>query len=99
MIRPVIIGDIILVYATGLGQTTPPMITGRIIPDATYKTATTTATIGGVAAEVIYSIASPGFVGLYQTALRVPAGTGTGNRPVILSVGTATSNTAQIAIQ
>ncbi len=92
-------GDILLVYATGLGQTTPPQPTGRITPNPSFNTAAARVTIGGVDAPVIYSIASPGFVGLTQTAIRVPAGLPAGNRPLVLSVGTAASNTVQIAVQ
>ena len=55
-------------------------------------------TIGGTAAPVVYSIASPGFAGLYQTAVTVPAGV-TGIVPLVLSSGTARSNSVNVAIQ
>jgi uncharacterized protein (TIGR03437 family) len=95
------VGDIIVIYSTGLGQTTPAMTTGALaVPPASgfNNTATVTVTIGGVNAPVIYSIGSPGFAGLYQTAVTVPAGV-TGSSAVILTLGTAKSNTVNIAVQ
>ena len=53
---------------------------------------------GGKPATVTYSIASPGFAGLYQVALTVPAGV-TGNSPIVLTQGTVNSNAASISVQ
>jgi uncharacterized protein (TIGR03437 family) len=92
-------GDVILVYATGLGQTTPAITTGGLVPSGTVaNTATVTATIGGMNAPVTYSIASAGFAGLYQVAVTVPAGV-SGNVPVVISQGTTRSNSVNIAVQ
>jgi uncharacterized protein (TIGR03437 family) len=91
--------DVILVYATGLGQTSPAIATGGIVAsDAIDNTTTVTATIGGQAATVVYSIASPGFAGLYQVALKVPAGV-TGSSPIVLTQGTVKSNSVNISVQ
>ena len=49
-----------------------------------------TAFIGGQNAPVVYSIASPGFAGLYQIAVTVPSGV-TGSADVVVKAGTATS--------
>jgi uncharacterized protein (TIGR03437 family) len=94
-------GDIIVIYSTGLGQVTPAAITGVLLkPPATgfNNTGTVTVTIGGTNAAVIYSIASPGFAGLYQTAVTVPSGV-TGSAAVVLSSGTTKSNSVNIAVQ
>ncbi|SPE38894.1 CHRD domain containing protein [Candidatus Sulfopaludibacter sp. SbA3] len=92
-------GDVILVYCTGLGQTTPALSTG-VAPVAGVLAQTTpvAATIGGQAAGVIYSIASPGFAGLYQVAITVPAGL-TGSVPLALQQGGATSNSVNLALR
>src|SRR5262245_42733047 len=85
--NPAKAGDVVLVYATGMGQTTPAITTGGLVPGTTIaNTSTVTATIGGQAAAVAYSIASPGFAGLYQVALTVPSGV-TGRVPVVLTQG------------
>jgi uncharacterized protein (TIGR03437 family) len=97
-------GDVVLAYSTGLGATTGALQSGQITPgpgtnNTFYNTAPAAVTVGGREARVIYSIASPGFAGLYQTAFEVPAGAGTGNVPVVLRVGGVASNTVNIALQ
>ena len=94
-------GDAILIYSTGLGQVTPAALTGVLLqpPAGGFNnTGTVTVTIGGQNAVVIYSIASPFFTGLYQTAVTVPSGV-TGSVAVVLSSGTTKSNSVNIAVQ
>jgi uncharacterized protein (TIGR03437 family) len=95
-------GDTIVIFSTGLGQTTPPALTGTLLvpPSASAfnNTGTVSVTIGGQTAPVVYSIASPGFAGLYQTAVTVPSGV-TGSAKVILSSGGTASNSVNIAVQ
>jgi uncharacterized protein (TIGR03437 family) len=97
--NPARAGDVLLVYATGLGRTTPATRTGALTNgDALAQTAPVTATIAGKAAAVVYSIASPGFAGLYQVAVTVPAGV-TGSAALVISAGAVTSNVVTIAVQ
>jgi uncharacterized protein (TIGR03437 family) len=95
-------GDTIVIFSTGLGQTTPPAITGTLLvppsPTTFNNTAAVTVTIGGQNATVVYSIASPGFAGLYQTAVTVPSGA-SGSAKVVLSAGGTASNSVNIAVQ
>ena len=75
-------GDVLVIYLTGLGQTTPAMTTGALVqpPAGGFNnTGATTVTIGGQNAQVAYSIASPGFAGLYQVAVTVPSGVPAGS--------------------
>jgi uncharacterized protein (TIGR03437 family) len=98
--NPAAAGDILLIYSTGLGQTTQPQQTGKPVPQSPFaETGDVSVTIGGGNAEVIYSIASPGFVGLYQTAVRMPAGVSAGNAGVTLRMGGTSSNTVMIAVR
>jgi uncharacterized protein (TIGR03437 family) len=95
-------GDTIVIYSTGLGQTTPAVETGTLVvpPAGSFNnTGTVTVTIGGQNAAIVYSIASPGFAGLYQTAVTVPSGLTGSSAPLILRSGTTASNTVNIAIQ
>jgi uncharacterized protein (TIGR03437 family) len=98
--NPAAAGDILIVYSTDLGQTTPAQETGKPASLTTLaKTGDATATIGGRTADVIYSLASPGFVGLYQTAVRMPAGVAAGNAGLTLKIGSVSSNTVSIAVR
>jgi len=98
--NPSTAGEILLIYSTGLGQTTPLQQTGMPTPQSpSAKTGDVIVTIGGANAEVIYSLASPGFVGLYQTAVRMPAGVTAGNAGVTLKMGSALSNVVMIAVR
>jgi uncharacterized protein (TIGR03437 family) len=98
--NPAHASDILVFYTTGMGQTTPPLITGQIVPSADYNTALVTVTIGGVNANVIYSIAAPPYVaGLYQMAVTVPSGLAPGNQPVVATSGGLQSNTVAIVVQ
>jgi len=99
--NPAKAGDAVVIYSTGLGQVTPAAFTGVLLaPPANgfNNTTAVTVTIGTQPATVIYSIASPGFVGLYQTAVTVPSGV-TGTVPVVLKAGAATSNSVNMVVQ
>jgi uncharacterized protein (TIGR03437 family) len=99
--NPAKVGEAVVIYSTGLGQVTPAASTGvLLVPPGTAfnNTVPVTVTIGTQPATVIYSIASPGFVGLYQTAVTVPSGV-TGTVPVVLKVGAVSSNTVNMVVQ
>ncbi len=91
--------DILIVYATGLGQTTPGVPTGTLVgfpPQA--DTRTVTATIGGQpVTTVIYSIAAPNFTGLYQVAIRVPMNIPAGDQKLVITVNGVASNAVNLA--
>ncbi len=81
-------GDVIILWGTGLGSTTPAVPTGVQVPsDQTYSTTSTaTITINNVAATVYGAALAPGFAGLYQVAIQVPPSLGDGEWPVIASI-------------
>ncbi|MBS1858237.1 MAG: hypothetical protein JST11_22895 [Acidobacteria bacterium] len=88
-------GDIVTLYATGLGNTDPAYAPGDIASAAAPATGTLTATVGGItlaAADVLYAGASPGSIcGLQQVNLRLPAALPDGDVPVVLAVNGAQS--------
>ncbi len=93
--KPAAAGSIVVLYATGYGQTSPPGVTGRPsqIPEA-QPAQPVSLTIDGSPAEILYAAEAPGFVGLLQIDARVP-GTPSGSKaraaPVLLRVGTQSS--------
>ena len=96
------VGDTIVIFSTGLGQTTPAVQTGVLVqpPSATSfnNTVPVTVTVDSKSAPFVYSIASPGFSGLYQTAVTVPAGV-SGAVPLVLTAGGNASNTVTLNVQ
>ncbi len=98
--RPAAKGDFLTIYCTGLGAVANTPASGAPAPGATSTTLVTpTVSIGGVATPAVFSGLSPGFVGLYQVNVQVPATAPSGDAvPLILSVGTAKSNTVTIAV-
>ena len=98
--NPVKAGDVIVIYSTGLGQSIPPALTtgGLVSTTALLNTGTASVTIGGKDATVLYSLASPGFSGLYRAAVTVPDGL-TGPVPLVLKIGAASSASVNLAVQ
>ena len=97
--NPAHAGDVILIYSTGLGQTTPASVTGSLT--APYggfnNAAATTVSIGGQTVTPIYSFATPGSAGLYQTAVAIPASV-SGTVPLTISVGGVVSNSVSLPV-
>jgi uncharacterized protein (TIGR03437 family) len=72
-------GDVLVLYATGLGAVTPDIISGRTSIDQLRRTVNTpVVTIGGVPASVAFSGLAPEFVGVNQLNVTVPAGVSAG---------------------
>ncbi len=101
---PATAGDIVQVFCTGLGATTPAVASGSVTPSAnltepSVTNATVTATVGGTAATVKFAGLAPGYVGLYQVNVQIPAGVAVGNAvPLVLSVNGINSNAATLAL-
>jgi uncharacterized protein (TIGR03437 family) len=98
--NPSPVGGVIVIYCTGLGATTPFVATGAAAPSSTAVTVPVTVTIGGVnAPSIAYAGLSPGFVGLYQVNVTIPAGVTVGPLvPVVLTQNGVASNTVTIAM-
>lgn len=102
MTQPAERGEVISIFCTGLGATNPPMQEGQ--PAGTSPLSETITRplvmIGGIPAEVLFSGLAPGFVGLYQVDVVVPAGVQPGSEvELTLSQNGVPSNTVTIAVQ
>jgi endo-1,4-beta-xylanase len=83
-------GDIIQVYATGAGVTSPPSVDGQASAAGPFPipVAHVTARIGGVDCPVLYAGGASGLVaGGLQVNLRIAAGVPLGAQPVVLTIG------------
>ncbi len=87
-------GSIIVLYATGEGQTGPFGVSGKLAFDYYPKPQLpVSVTINGQAAEVIYAGAAPNLIaGFMQVNVLIPETISTiGNVPVVITVGDASS--------
>ena len=87
--KPAKKGGVIVLYATGEGQTKPDGVDGQLagsilpVPLLPVKV-----TIDGKDAVVLYAGGAPGIVaGAMQINVRIPPGTASGEVPVVLTVG------------
>jgi uncharacterized protein (TIGR03437 family) len=93
-------GDILLLYSTGLGVPTPGLAAGRIAGGPPYNAVDNVmVSVGGTDIRPIYTILTPGYIGLYQTAVQLPSGLPSGSVRVTLRVGTAVSNAAALQLR
>ena len=82
-----------VIFATGLGAVTQP---GQLSP----TTIPVTALLNGAELPASYAGLAPGFIGLYQVNVMVPAGTPPGlSIPLMLKVGSEQSNPVLVALQ
>jgi uncharacterized protein (TIGR03437 family) len=80
-------GEIVTVYATGLGRVMPAVSSGIPVPLAPLSSTTGSITvmIGGQLAEIAYSGLTPGSIGLYQLNVRVPEYISSGDQNLVVS--------------
>jgi uncharacterized protein (TIGR03437 family) len=90
--KPASRGSVVMIYATGEGQTSPAGVDGKVNSSTPYPAPLlpVSVVIGGLDAEVLYAGAAPGFVsGALQINARVPAGVSPGDAvSVQVRVGT-----------
>ncbi len=99
--HPAHAGEVIILYATGMGATNPPVATGTVAPNSPLSNVTMTpqVTVGGANAKVIFAGLSPGSVGLYQIDVTIPTGAGTGSVPLVMKQGGVAANTVMVPVQ
>jgi uncharacterized protein (TIGR03437 family) len=94
---PASAGEEVVIYATGLGPTSPSFGTGAAANQVNATAMPVSVTIGGTNAAVVYSGLTQGLVGLYQVNAIVPSGL-TGSQPVVITVGTTYSSPAGVTM-
>jgi uncharacterized protein (TIGR03437 family) len=82
-------GSIVVLYATGEGQTSPAGVTGQAAAAPfPVPVLSVSLTMAGIPANILFAGEAPGFVGLLQINAQVPSGfVPTGDLPVVLTVG------------
>jgi uncharacterized protein (TIGR03437 family) len=99
--NPAVRGQSISLFANGLGPVTNTPASGDPASSTLLSKTTSapTVTIGGVSAPVLFSGLAPGFAGLYQMNVTVPASIGAGPQTVTLSIGGQVAKASRITVQ
>jgi uncharacterized protein (TIGR03437 family) len=99
--NPALAGSVIVVYLTGIGAISPLVAEGVPTPTAplSKSIARSSATIGGIDAPMQFLGLAPGFVGLAQANIQVPASLAAGDLPMTITVDDTTSISALVSIR
>lgn len=92
--NPAAAGSVMILYATGAGPVTPQGLDGAIVTadNLPQPVLPLSVQVGGQPAAVLYSGGAPGEVqGMFQINIQLPAGVTGATVPVVLAVGSASS--------
>jgi len=95
-------GELIVLWGTGFGATTPAVAPGIVPPVNPLANVANpiTVAIGNIAATVVGAAISPGNPGLYQIAVQVPASVPDGDLPVVAQVnGVQSSSNVLLSVK
>jgi uncharacterized protein (TIGR03437 family) len=95
-------GQVIVLWGTGFGPTSPAAPIGVQVPSTgTYNTATpVTVTVGSVNATVYGAALTPGLAALYQVAIQIPTSLANGDYPIVATInGVSSPSTTLITVQ
>jgi len=98
---PVHAGDVVELYANGLGPVNNQPASGSPAPSSPLATTTTqpVVTIGGQQAQVSFSGLTPGLPALYQINITVPSGVAAGTPAITVAIGGTTSKASTIPLK
>src|SRR5579871_3481519 len=94
-------GEVVVIYLSGMGATTPAVKSGEPAPggpNLAKASVQPTVTLNGQAAIVQFAGLTPGFVGLYQVNFVIPSNAGTGDLTLIVKQNNVSSNATRIPV-
>jgi uncharacterized protein (TIGR03437 family) len=100
--KPASPGEILIVYATGVGNLNHMPVTGAASPASPLSQAVDlpTVTVGGAAASVSFAGLTPGLVGLVQINIQLPSTYPAGSSlPLVVSFAGAAGPAVNLAVQ
>jgi uncharacterized protein (TIGR03437 family) len=80
-------GDVVTLWGTGFGPVAPAVLPGTVPSIASFVVDTPQVSVGGVPAQVVGAALSPGFLGLYQVAIKIPEAAPDGDNAVEVRIG------------
>jgi uncharacterized protein (TIGR03437 family) len=98
--NPATRGNVVVLYATGLGSVAPSAITGAGATGPAACVNPVTVTVGGRTVIPDYAGLTPGYPGLYQVNVRIPADLATtGDVPLKVTAAGVDSNSVTLAVR
>jgi uncharacterized protein (TIGR03437 family) len=99
--KPAVAGEILSLFATGLGPTIPGVDPGKPFPSSppAVVNSPVEVMVNGKPAEVLGAVGSPGTVDSYQVNFRVPADTATGVATIQVSAAWIAGAPVSITVQ
>ncbi len=103
--NPASVGQLLHIYANGMGPVNPQPADGQPTPVPTASspqpttTLTPTVTIGGQLANLEFSGLAVGAVGLYELIVQVPTGVSSGLQPAIVTINNVSSPAVNLPIK
>jgi uncharacterized protein (TIGR03437 family) len=93
-------GEVIILWGTGFGPTSPAAPTGMTVPATTtyYSANPVSVTIGNATASVYGTALASGFAGLYQVVVTVPATLANGDYGLVATVGGVATATTTLTV-
>jgi uncharacterized protein (TIGR03437 family) len=98
---PVTGGDVIVLYCSGLGAVSPPVVAGSQTPTSPLSKTVNTVTvaIGKLQGKVLFAGLTPLYAQLYQVNVQIPNGLPSGNAVLTVSAGGQQSAPVAITVQ
>jgi len=99
--KPATAGEVLCLFATGLGPTRASLIPGQPFPSSPLAVVNSPidVTVNGKSAEVLAAVGYPGAVDAYQVNFRIPPGIGPGMAAIHLSAAWIPGTPVTIAVQ
>jgi hypothetical protein len=99
--KPATAGEILSLFASGLGPTNPSVFSGQPFPSspAAVVNSPVDVTVNGKSAEVLGAVGYPGAVDGYQVSFRVPPDTAAGTATILVSSAWIAGGPVSIAVQ
>ena len=99
--HPAVRGQVVVVYANGLGPVNNRPASGEASPGQPLADAKVipTVTIGGKTAQVQFAGLTPSSIGLYQLNVVVPTDAASGTQPLVITVNGISSKSSNLPVQ
>jgi uncharacterized protein (TIGR03437 family) len=93
-LNPAAKGEVVVIFATGLGASSPDPGTGNPASSSqlSMTVTTPTVTVAGLQASVQFSGLAPGFVGLNQINVQLPANLASGDQDLIITMQSSSTS-------